>query len=150
MRGSWVLTGMMLWAAVAFGAEGGGTTLEAVSQVPVDQDACLDHTVRELGMSAKKAEPERRWVIGSQFLHSAVAKVGTLGVRFEKGERTTQVRVTATWPGEKKPAAVQEEMESRISSMVWKMAQLCGVTRPEVKCEVKDAAGKATACTGKP
>lgn len=145
---------LVMWAglfgAAAFAAESTGVTLEAVSQVPVEQDACLDHAVKELGMSAKKAEPERRWVIGSQFLHSSVAKGGTLGVKLEKGERTTQVRVTATWPGEKKPKEVQVELESRVGAIAAKMAQICGVIRPEVKCEVKDATGKAATCTGTP
>lgn len=150
MRSLRVVIFVVLGGAATFAAESPGVTLEAVSQVPVEQDGCLDHAVKELGMSAKRAEPERRWVIGSQFLHASVAKGGTLGVKLEKGERSTQVRVTATWPGEKKPKQVQEEIESRLSSMAAKMAQICGVIRPEVKCEVKDASGKAAACTGTP
>ena len=41
----------LLWAASAFAAD---TVMEGVASVPRDQDACLDASVRELGMSAKQ------------------------------------------------------------------------------------------------
>jgi hypothetical protein len=131
---------------VLLATEPAGITVQAQSLVPVDQDYCLDHAVKELGMSAKRVEGERRWVIGPQFLHSAVAKEGTLGVFIEKGATTSAVRVTATWPGAVKSKEVEEEIESRLVSMASKMAQNCGVTKPTVQCELKDAAGKASSC----
>lgn len=142
-----LLAALVLATALpAVAGDTAGTTVETTTKVPADQDGCLDHTVRELGMSAKKVDGERRWTIGPQFLHSAVAKAGTLGVKFEKGEQATVIRVTATWPGGPKDKSLQAELESRLQSMASKMAQLCGVTRATVACEVKDPSGKTAPC----
>jgi len=122
------------------------TTLEATAAVPTAQDGCLDISVRELGMSAKRVDGERRWTIGPQYLHPSVKAGGTFGVRFEKGEQATVVRVTATWPGARKAAEVQGELEQRLTSVVSKLSQICGVVKADVACSVVDAAGK-TACT---
>lgn len=127
-----------------------GTTLETTTQVPPEQDACLDHSIKELGMSAKKVDNERRWTIGPQFLHPSVVKGGTFGVKLEKGEKASLVRITATWPGAPKAKDVQVELQSRLTAMAAKMAQICGVTRPEVKCELKDLSGKTQACAPQP
>ena len=134
-------------AAAAFAADSAGTTLETQSTVPVEQDGCLDHAVKELGMSARRVEGERRWTIGPQFLHPSVVQGGTLGVRIEKGEKASTVRVTATWPGSPKAKEVQPELESRVTAMASKIAQVCGVTQPAVKCELKDASGKTARCS---
>ena len=139
-----------LLSPTAYAAEPPTTTLSASAEVTLEQDRCLDHTVKELGMSAKKVETERRWTIGPQYLHSAIVQGGTLGVRFDKGEKASVIRVTATWPGERKPADVQPEIEQRMVAMVTKMAQLCGVTQAAVTCTVTDPAGKAAACTPAP
>lgn len=85
----------LLLARVA-AAQGSSTTLEGIAQIPAGQDACLDLSVRELGMSAKRVDVERRWVIGPQYLHPSVKSGGTFGVRFEKGENATAIHVTAT------------------------------------------------------
>jgi hypothetical protein len=135
----------LLFATATLAAEP-GTILETQSTVPVEQDGCLDHAVKELGMSAKRVEGERRWTIGPQFLHPSVVQGGTLGVRIEKGEKASTVRIIATWPGAPKAKDLQPELESRVTAMASKMAQVCGVTQPTVKCELKDAAGKATSC----
>lgn len=139
-------------AAVLFAvpAAAADTVMEGVASVPAGQDACLDLSVRELGMSAKRVEGERRWVIGPQYLHPSVKAGGSLGVKFEKGEQATLVKVTATWPGGKKPADVQPELESRLVSMVRKLSQICGVVKADVACTVTEPAGKPTACTPTP
>lgn len=134
----------------ALAADPPSTTLSASAEVPVEQDRCLDHTVKELGMSAKKLETERRWTIGPQYLHSAIVKGGTLGLRLDKGEKVTVIRVTATWPGERKAADVQPEIEQRAVSMVTKMAQLCNVLHAAVTCTVSEPGGKTSACTPAP
>jgi hypothetical protein len=127
-----------------------GTLLEAIALVPGDQDACLDLSVRELGMSAKRVEAERRWNIGPQYLHPTVKAGGSLDVKFEKGAGATQVRVSATWPGGPKPKDVQPEIEQRLVAMASKLAQICGVVRAEVKCTVTTAEGKSAACAPQP
>lgn len=127
-------------------AEGPGTVLEGIAQIPAGQDACLDLSVRELGMSAKRVEAERRWVIGPQYLHPSVKAGGTFGVRFEKGDTSTAVRVTATWPGGPKPRDIQPELEQRLVAMVRKLSQICGVVKADVKCTVTEPGGKVTAC----
>lgn len=129
----------MLLTLVTLLAASPTTTLETTAQVPPEQDACLDHSVRELGMSAKRVEGERRWTIGPQYLHASVKAGGTLGVRFEKAAGGTTVRVTATWPGGKKDAAVQPELEQRLRDVAQKLAQICGVVRAEVACTVDGA-----------
>ena len=136
---------VVVLAQVAHAADP-STTLEAMAAVPAEQDGCLDTSVRELGMSAKRVDAERRWNIGPQYLHPSVKAGGTLLVRFEKGEQSTTVRVTATWPGERKSKEVQPEIEARLMAMASKLSQICGVVKAEVKCTVTDPGGKAGRC----
>lgn len=110
------------------------STLEATSSVSSEQDGCLDHSVKELGMSAKKVESERRWKIGPQFLHPSVVQGGSLEVAMRKGKDESLILVTASWPGGLKAKELQAELADRVSSMARKMAQICGVTRPTVRC----------------
>ena len=140
---------VLLFARVA-AAQGSSTTLEGIAQIPAGQDACLDLSVRELGMSAKRVDVERRWVIGPQYLHPSVKSGGTFGVRFEKGENATAIRVTATWPGDRKSNDVESEIEQRMVAMVRKLSQICGVVKAEVKCTVAEPNGKTTACAPVP
>ncbi|MBI2373962.1 MAG: hypothetical protein HYV07_08190 [Deltaproteobacteria bacterium] len=97
-------------------------------------------------MSAKRVEGQRVWNIGPQFLHSAVAKGGTLAVHFERAEQVTRVRVNVTFPGPLKAEAEQAEIESRLTSMAHKMTQICGVTKPMVRCEVSPSGGAKVPC----
>ena len=133
-----LFTAALISSGTAFAAEP-ATTLEATTGVPAEQDACLDHAVRELGMSAKRVEGERRWTIGPQYLHPSVARSGTLGVSFEKAADRSTVKVTATWPGGPKAKDVQPELEERVRAMAGKLAQICGVVKAEVRCEVNAA-----------
>ncbi len=132
---------------LAASASAADTVMEGVASVPGGQDACLDASVRELGMSAKRVEGERRWRIGPQYLHPSVKAGGSLTVVFEPDGPTTRVRVTATWPGARKPADVQVELEARLVSMVRKLSQICGVVKAEVGCTVTEPAGKPTPCS---
>lgn len=129
----------MLLTLLTLLAAAPSTTLETTARVAPDQDVCLDTSVRELGMSAKRVEGERRWTIGPQYLHPSVKAGGTMGVRFEKDAAGTTVRVTATWPGGKKDAQVQPELERRLRDVAQKLAQICGVVRAEVACSVDGA-----------
>lgn len=126
------------------------TTLSTSAEVPAAMDSCLDHSVKELGMSAKKVDSERRWVIGPQYLHSAVAKDGTFGLRFDKGPAATAIRVTATWQGARKGADVQPELELRMIAVVTKIVQLCGVARAPVTCTVQEPEAAAAPCAAAP
>ena len=126
------------------------SVLETSASVPVDQDGCLDHTVRELGMSAKKQGTDRVWNIAPKFLHPSVAQGGTLTVRMEKGDKVSTVLVKATWPGGVKPKDIQPELEARLVAMTGKMGQLCGVNRPDVKCTFTPAGAAPTACNPTP
>lgn len=122
------------------------TRVETSSRVSAEMDGCLDHSVKELGMSAKPRPNERAWNIGPQFLHPSIVPEGTLGVEFVKAEDGTTVRVLATWPGNPKEEATQLELEERLRAMARKMAQLCGVTQPEVKCLRTPAKGQPAVC----
>jgi hypothetical protein len=125
------------------------STLVAIeTAVPLAQDGCLDHTVRELGMSAKRAEGSaRHWDIAPKFLHGALAKdAGTFTIDFEKTDKATQVRVRASWPGAPKESAVQLEIEERLRLMTVKMTQLCSVLKPQIACTRTPAGGAAAAC----
>jgi hypothetical protein len=144
-----LLAGLLLYGGAASAAPA-TTTLSASSTVPAAQDGCLDHSVKELGMSAKKVDGERRWVIGPQYLHPSVIEGGAFGIRFEKGEKETAIKVDATWTGGKKPAALQPELEARVMAMVTKVTQLCGAFGAKVSCSVQEAGGAAEACKPAP
>lgn len=141
---------VLLLAVMAAGADAPSTRLETSSTVPVDQDACLDHSVKELGMSAKRQGTDRVWNIASKFLHPTVAKDGTLMVRFEKGDKVSTIVVTATWAGGVKDKDVQPELEQRVASMARKMSQLCGVNQPDVACKLTPAGGAPVVCKPAP
>jgi hypothetical protein len=136
-------------AASALGAEPPRTELLASTVVPLEADACLDHAVKELGMSAKRIEKQRRWKIGPQFIHPSVVEGGTVGVELKKGEHDTTIEVRVTWPGAPKAAVEQGEVEERVSLMAGKMAQMCGVTQPAVRCDLFPAGGAARPCADK-
>lgn len=151
----------LLTAASAFAAEPppaaptaaspppAATSVATTAAVPLAQDACLDHTVRELGMSAKKAEgAPRHWDIAPKFLHGALAKDATAAftVDLEKTDKAALVKVKATWPGAPKAKEVQLEIEERLRVMTAKMAQTCGVPRADVTCTTTPAGGVAAPC----
>ncbi|MFO0727814.1 MAG: hypothetical protein U1E65_28810 [Myxococcota bacterium] len=118
----------------------------ARTSVPVEQDACLDHSVKELGMSAKRPGPERRWNIGPQFLHPSLVPGGTIVLRMEKGESTSSVEVTVEWPGAAKPGEAQAAIEERLIAIVEKIGQVCGVIHPQVDCQLSAAGAAARPC----
>ena len=129
------------------------TAVVTQAAVPAAQDACLDHTVKELGMSAKRAEgPARHWDIAPKFLHGALAKDGgaTFAVDFEKADKAWLVKVRAAWTGAPKDTALQLEIEERLRVMTAKMAQLCGVPRAQVECTTTPAGAKPAPCAPPP
>ncbi len=125
------------------------TTLEATTPVSGELDRCLDHAVKELGMSAKQVEKERRWNIGPQFLHPSLVPAGTLEIQMRPGEQQTLVQVTARWPGGPKDRALQDEIESRVTAIASKLAQICGVMTPAVRCTLSAGVAPAAACRGR-
>lgn len=112
------------------------TQIAVRAPVPVDYDSCLDHAVKELGMSAKRIEQTRRWRIGPQFLHPSVVNGGSVTVEHVASTAKTTITVTAAWPGAPKEPVLQAELQERLTAMATKMAQLCGVTAPTLTCEV--------------
>lgn len=139
---------MLLLLGTGAGGDPAGTTLEATTPVSRELDACLDHAVKELGMSAKRVEKERRWKIGPQFLHPSLVPAGTLEVEMRPGEKETVVQVTARWPGAAKEKLVQSELEDRITAIASKLAQMCGVVTPTVRCTLSSAGASPSACAG--
>jgi hypothetical protein len=148
LRATLLAAALLSQAAAA--ADAPATTLSASAEVPAAMDSCLDHSVKELGMSAKKVESERRWVIGPQYLHSAVAKDGAFGLRFDKGPSATVIKVTATWPGARKGADIQPELEMRMVAVVTKIVQLCGVAKAPITCTVQESGAAAAPCAAAP
>lgn len=141
--GSFILISLLVSAEPAAGQ----SSLEAKASVQAELDGCLDHAVKELGMSAKKQEGERRWVIAPQFLHPSLVPGGRIEVRMEKGEKASTVRVNVTFPGELKPAEVQQTIEERLITMTGKLAQICGVIHPEVSCLVSAKGAAPAKCS---
>lgn len=139
---------MFLFLGVAAGGDPGSTTLEASTLVSRELDGCLDHAVKELGMSAKRVEKERRWKIGPQFLHPSLVPAGTLEVEMKPGERETLVQVTARWPGAAKEKPLQDELESRLTAIASKLAQMCGAIAPAVRCTLASAGAAPGPCAG--
>ena len=140
--------GIMLLLWTAAGAEPPRTTLEATTLVDRANDRCLDHAVKELGMSARRVENERRWTIGPQFLHPSIVPEGRLWIQMKPTESETLVQVTAQWPGPAKEKAVQAELEDRITLVAGKLAQMCGVVTPAVRCTLSDGGAAPGACKG--
>ena len=139
---------MLLLLATAAGGDPAGTTLEASTPVSRELDGCLDHAVKELGMSARRVEKERRWTIGPQFLHPSLVPAGTLEIEMRPDERETLVQVTARWPGAPKEKPVQTELEDRVTAIASKLAQMCGVVTPTVRCRIASGGGSAGPCAG--
>lgn len=142
---------VLLWAAsqVSIAGEPPVTAVTVSGAVPVDQSACLVHSVKELGMSAKRIEPERRWSIKPQFLHPSLVPDGQIEIELSSHAESTRATVTARWPGPQKEAAMQAEIEERLRAMIEKMTQLCGVTRAPLRCEVATTGTPSAACRSK-
>lgn len=144
-----VIAALCASASLAFAGEK-STTITSKASVPVDQDKCLDHTVRELGMSAKQVTGERVWNIGPQFIHPSIVEGGKVVVRIEKGEAKSTVFVVATWPGGLKPTEVQAEIEQRLTSMTSMMSLACGAPPSSSVCSAQPADAPAAACKHAP
>ena len=140
---------MLLLLGTGAGGDPAGTTLQTTTPVSRELDGCLDHAVKELGMSARRVEKERRWTIGPQFLHPAIVPAGTLTVEMKPGERETLVQVTARWPGAAKEAPVQAELEDRMTAIASKLAQMCGIITPVVQCTLSNGGAAPAACKGR-
>ncbi|MBI4815898.1 MAG: hypothetical protein HY791_06565 [Deltaproteobacteria bacterium] len=128
------------------GAGEARTKIVAHSEVAAESDGCLDHAVKELGMSAKRQEARRAWTIGPQFLHSSVVTGGALELLIDRQPTGSKIVVTTSFPATSRSEVDEKEIESRVGAIASKMAQLCGVTRPVVRCEVTPASGPARAC----
>lgn len=147
---TFLLPVMLGWVSGVSWASDQATTSVVVSgAVPIDQSACLVHSVKELGMSAKRLGAEQRWIIKPQFLHPALVPAGQVEVELSSHEQSIRATVTARWPGPKKEAAIQAEVEERLLSMVGKMTQLCGVNHAPLKCEVTTTGAPSAACQRK-
>lgn len=129
-------------ATPALAAEVDQTVVETTQSVAIELDSCLDHSVKELGMSAKRRQGERRWDIGPQFIHPSIAKVGAVEVVMDKA----LIRVSVRWPGAPKDAEVQRTIEERVGDMTRKMAQICGVTQAQPTCTVQAPGKPAAPC----
>ncbi|MFN0064238.1 MAG: hypothetical protein ACKVPX_17155 [Myxococcaceae bacterium] len=132
---------LLLFCALPLAAiaqtEGSVGEMVATTHAPKDQDACLDHSVRELGMSAKKVEGARHWVIGPQFLHPSLVPGGAVDVMLEPAPNDqTRVTARARWSASSAVLTHEGELASRLKAIPHKMAQACGVTRPQVSCSV--------------
>lgn len=141
---------LLVAGSVWAGPPAPSTSVMVQVQMPLAQDACLDHTVKDLGMSAKKIEgPARHWDIAPKFLHGVLAKdVGAaVNVELEKTDKATLIHVHAVWSGAPKDKDVQLEIEERLRSMTVKMAQECNVVKPELACTTTPAGGAAAPCT---
>ena len=61
---------LMSLSAPTLAAGHASTSVQTSTRVPVDQDGCLDHAVKELGMSATRVEQERKqletWLDGAR------------------------------------------------------------------------------------
>lgn len=126
-----------------------GTVLVTQASVPLAQDACLDHSVKELGMSAKRAEGSaRHWDIAPKFLHGGLAKEASASftLDFEKTDKASLVKIRAAWPGAPKAKEVQLELEERLRQMAAKIAQVCGVVRADVACTITAPGAAAAPC----
>ena len=146
---AWIVLLLVTDAGAAPAPAPAQSTLEATTPVDRANDRCLDHAVKERGMSAKRVENERRWTIGPQFLHPAIVPEGKLSVEMKPTERETLVQVTARWPGPAKEKTVEAELEDRISAIAGKLAQMCGVVTPAVRCTLSDAGAPPAACKGR-
>lgn len=140
--GALLLTPLVTMAGTALAD--GRTRLEATTTMALEQDACLDHTVKELGMSAKRKDKERTWVIGPQFLHPSLLPDGTVQVDMIRSAQNTTVMVALSWAGARKEKAIESEIEQRAAAMVNKMAQMCGTTKPAIKCTTTTGSDTAT------
>ena len=144
---------LFIAGAVWAGPPAPSTSVSVQAPVPLAQDSCLDHTVKELGMSAKKADsPARHWDIAPKFLHGALAKdvAASVSVELEKTDKATLIHVRAAWSGAPKDKDVQLEIEERLRLMTTKMAQQCNVVRPELVCTTTPAGGVAAPCVMPP
>lgn len=130
----WIVCSVVLAGTALATTQGKRVILEATVSVPVEHDSCLDHSVRELGMSAKRVEKQRRWHIGPQFLHPTVKEGGAVELEVKMGTTESVVVVRASWLGGAKEEKTQVEIESRFQAIAAKMAQMCGVIAPTVKC----------------
>jgi hypothetical protein len=122
------------------------STVETTSSVGLENDRCLDHSIKELGMSAKREGELRSWKIGPQFLHPALVPQGGVQVRFEKAADKSTVRVLAGWPGALKAKDTQGDIEDRMRAIASKLAQICGIIHPVVTCSVTPAGGASAPC----
>lgn len=120
--------------AVAHAAEPPDTTVVLAMTLPPSADRCLDHAVRELGMSAKRAGTERRWDILPRFVHPSVVEGGAFTLVLATRPEGAEVNLTLRWRGAPQPDAVAAEVHARLGAVMEKLAQICGVLRPTWTC----------------
>ena len=140
------VTFSLVFLAFTANAASGSTTIQVMTSVPVEHDPHLNHTVRELGMSAKQVGQERRWNIHPRFLHATAKIEGTFTVELKKGDTETTIVVTANWEGEPKSPEIQKELEERVRLVAAKIAQTTGISKPKLQCILTWPNGKANAC----
>ena len=98
-------------------------------------------------MSARRVESERRWTIGPQFLHPSIVPEGRLWIQMKPTERDAGAG-DGPVAGPAKEKAVQAELEDRITLVAGKLAQMCGVVTPAVRCTLSDGGAAPGACKG--
>lgn len=117
------------------------------ARLPASVDGCLDQSVKDLGVGAKKAPEGRAWTVGPEKIHAALVGKGGARIAASVAPEAADVTVEATWKGPLE-GEHRVELERRLKDMTARIGFFCGQMKTAVECQSGTAAALAPCSAG--
>lgn len=112
--------------------------------LPDSVDPCLNQSLKDLGVAAKRTGEERRWALDPRKIHAALMPSGQVQVEAPSTGNGLQLQTQARWKG---PLAglEREELEWRLVSLTERIGAYCDQRGLPVEC-LSGPSGALVAC----
>lgn len=117
------------------------------TRLPASVDGCLDQSVKDLGVGAKKVADARAWTVGPEKIHAALVGKGEVRVAANVSAEAVDVTVEAAWKGPLE-GEHRAELERRLRDMAARIGFFCGERQAQVQCQSGPAAAPQPCAAG--
>ncbi|MDQ3266644.1 MAG: hypothetical protein M3Y59_23840 [Myxococcota bacterium] len=112
--------------------------------LPASVDPCLNQSLKDLGVGAKRDSEARSWTLDPRKIHAALVPSGQVQVVGQLTGEKLQMQTQVRWKGPL-AAPAREELERRLVSLTERIGFYCDQRGLPVEC-LSGASGALIAC----